>query len=223
MKIPEKLMPFYFLVAMLSLASFTGADKEMERVLKATAVIENFSKMKENIPLRLMDQAQGIVVIPKMINAGLGVGAKRGKGLAMVKLSSGQWSNPVFITLTGGSFGFQAGVQAVDLVLVFNDKTVLSGAKNGSFTIGGDVSAAAGPVGRNSSAGIDYRMDSGVYSYSYSKGLFAGISVNGSSLAYDKKAIENFYGSGATSADLFTDSEYKSDIVSDLINVLGGL
>ena len=73
MKIPEKLMPFYFLVAMLSLASFTGADKEMERVLKATAVIENFSKMKENIPLRLMDQAQGIVVIPKMINAGLGV------------------------------------------------------------------------------------------------------------------------------------------------------
>lgn len=220
MKISEKIMPFCFLFAMLFLASFTHADKEMERVLKATAVVENFGKMKENFPSKLMDQAQGIVIIPKMINAGLGVGAKRGKGLAMVKLSSGEWSNPVFVTITGGSFGFQAGVQAVDLVLVFQNKEALSGAKNGSFTIGGDVSAAAGPIGRNSSAGIDYQMDSGVYSYSSSKGMFAGVSINGANLAYDKQAIENFYGSATTSADLFANSNYISDIVRNLIRAL---
>jgi lipid-binding SYLF domain-containing protein len=96
-----------------------------------------------------------IIVIPHMINAGLAVGGKRGKGVAIVKMADGKWSNPVFVTFTGGSLGLQIGVQSVDLVLVFKHKYVLTKMEKGDFTIGGDVSVAAGPVGRSSTASTD--------------------------------------------------------------------
>src|SRR5471030_1853058 len=104
----------------------------------------------------------------------------------MVKLNDGTWSDSVVVTLTGGSVGPQIGIQSVDLVLVFRHKGVLTKVKNGDFTIGGDASAAAGPVGRTTSANTDYKLEAEVYSYSRSRGLFAGLSINGTSISVDK-------------------------------------
>ncbi len=211
------------LSAFLILTSATDAGKETERINKSAEVLTAFSNMKESIPHELLAEYQGIVVVPHMINAGFGIGGKRGKGVAMVKLPSGKWSDPVFVSITGGSIGFQIGVQSVDLVLVFKNKGVLTKVKNGDFTIGGDISAAAGPVGRSSSAATDHELDAEIYSYSRSKGLFAGISINGSNLAIDKSANANFYGSSATSQSIFASASSTSEAVKNLKTTLGAL
>jgi len=208
---------------MLILVSATEVSKETERLQNATKVITTFANSDESIPQELLKQSEGLVIIPKMINAGLGIGGKRGKGVAVVKLPDGSWSNPVFITLTGGSFGFQIGVQSVDLVLVFKHKGVLTKVKNGDFTIGGDISAAAGPVGRSSTASTDHTLEAEVYSYSRSRGLFAGISINGSNLAIDKSAIANFYGANTTSHQIFETGKSSSAPVVELKSALKGL
>jgi lipid-binding SYLF domain-containing protein len=205
------------------LASATDAGKETERIQKSSAVLHDFSKMKESIPTQLIQQAQGIIVIPHMINAGLAVGGKRGKGVAVVKLADGKWSNPVFVTFTGGSLGLQIGVQAVDLVLVFKHKYVLTKMEKGDFTIGGDVSVAAGPVGRSSTASTDVRLEAEVYSYSRSKGLFAGLSINGSNISVDKSANAKFYGDKATSQTIFADATSSSAEVGELKSAIGAL
>ncbi len=211
------------LSAVLVLASFQNAGKENERIQNATKVLNTFAGSDETIPQELLKETEGIVVIPKMINASFGIGGKRGKGLATVKLANGTWSNPVFITLTGGSIGFQIGVQSVDLVLVFKHKGVLTKVKNGDFTIGGDISAAAGPVGRSSSASTDHNLEAEVYSYSRSRGLFAGISVNGSNLSIDKSANAAFYGEGTTSQQIFETGKSTSTQVNGLKAALKGL
>ncbi len=218
MKSIKFLITALFTASILILTSAKTADggKERERIENAANVIEDFGKMKESIPHQMIVDCEGIIIIPKMLNAGLIVGAKRGRGIAMVKLENGKWSNPVFITLTGGSVGAQIGIQSVDLVLVFQHKGVLTKVQNGDFTIGGDISAAAGPVGRSSTASTDYKMEAEVYSYSRSRGLFAGISITGASLSIDKIAIANFYGKNYTSQQLFESSKTSSSAIKDV-------
>jgi lipid-binding SYLF domain-containing protein len=197
-------------------SAFTDGSKETERVHSASNVLRDFGKMKESIPHDLISEYQGIVIIPKLINAGLVIGGKRGRGVALVKLGDGKWSDPVFVTLTGGSIGAQIGVQSVDLVLVFRHKGVLTKVKDGDFTIGGDASAAAGPVGRSTSANTDYKLEAEVYSYSRSRGLFAGISINGSNLAIDKTANANFYGNDLSSKEIFDMDKSNKEAVKVL-------
>jgi lipid-binding SYLF domain-containing protein len=204
-------------------SAITDQSKETERIHKAANVLKDFGKMKESIPHDLIEGCQGIIIVPDLLNAGFVVGGKRGRGVAMVKLDDGKWSDPVFVTLTGGSFGFQIGVQSVDLVLVFRHKGVLTKVKNGDFTIGGDASATAGPIGRNTSASTDYKMEAEVYSYSRSRGLFAGISINGSNLGIDKKANEAFYGSDISSRDIFETATSNSEAVKVLKKSLESL
>lgn len=186
-------------------------DKQQQKLDASTKVIQEFGKLRESIPKQLMQKTEGIIIIPGLINAGFVVGGKRGKGIAMVKNPDGTWSNPVFLTMTGGSFGFQAGIQSVDLVLVFLNKASLLNIGKSSFTLGGDISVAAGPVGRTSSAGTDYKMESEVYSYSRSKGLFAGISLSGSSLDIDQKANESFYSDAYDATSLFGNKKPSAD------------
>lgn len=205
------------------LTSAVEAGKETERVNKSSEVLVAFSKMKEGIPSELLAGSEGVIVIPKLINAGLGIGGKRGKGVGMVKLANGKWSNPVFITFTGGSIGFQIGVQSVDLVLVFKNKGVLTKVKDGDFTIGGDISATAGPVGRSSTASTDHKFEAEIYSYSRSKGAFAGISINGSNLSIDKSANAAFYGSGISSQTIFDTSASTNAAVNRLKATLTAL
>jgi lipid-binding SYLF domain-containing protein len=206
--LPILLTSFFLLVS-----AKTDDSKETERIHRASNVLKDFGKMKEKIPHELLENYQGIIIIPRLFNAGFAIGGKYGKGLAMVKLDDGKWSDPVFINLTGGSFGFQFGIQSVDLVLVFRHKGVLTKVKNGDFTIGGDVSAAAGPVGRNSTASTDYKMQAEVYSYSRSRGLFAGISINGADLSINKKANAAYYGPDMSSRDIFETAKSNTEAV----------
>lgn len=222
-----KILKFFSFPALLSLVlvltSAQNAGKETERIESATKVLNAFSTSDETIPQELLKETEGMVIIPNMINAGFGIGGKRGKGVAVVKLADGSWSNPVFITLTGGSFGFQIGVQSVDLVLVFRHKGVLTEVKKGDFTIGGDISAAAGPVGRSSTASTDHKLEAEVYSYSRSRGLFAGISVNGTNLSIDKSANAKFYGDNVTSQQIFDTGKSSKAAIVALKSALKGL
>lgn len=197
-----------FLVAVAAfLNPVKSQEKQEEKIQEATTVLEEFSKMKESIPEELLEVTEGIIVVPKLINAGFVIAGKRGKGIAMTKLDDGSWSNPVFVTITGGSVGFQAGVQSVALVLIFKHKKTLQTIGKGSFTLGGDVSVTAGPVGRSSSASTDAKLEAEVYSYSRSKGLFAGISLGGSVIDIDEEANKDFYGQEESAENLFSNSD----------------
>lgn len=202
----------FFLSASFMFAFFTSAksqNKQEEKITESTQVLQDFSNMKESIPEDLLKITEGIIVVPKLINAGFVLAGKRGKGIAMAKLADGSWSNPVFVTITGGSVGFQAGVQSVDLVLIFKNRETLQNIGKGSFTLGGDISVTAGPVGRNSTASTDYKMEAEVYSYSRSKGLFAGISIAGSAISVDEKANDSFYGKSEDADALFSNATEK--------------
>ena len=212
--------PVLLSIVLVLASATTDGSRETEKIHSAVNVLKDFTGMKESIPHDLISEYKGIVIIPNLINAGFVAGGKRGRGIALVKLDDGAWSDPVFITLTGGSLGLQIGVQSVDLVLVFRHKGVLTKVKNGDFTIGGDVSAAAGPVGRSSSANTDYKLEAEVYSYSRSRGLFAGISINGSNLGIDKKANADYYGSDISSEDIFATDKSHTEAVKELKETL---
>ena len=210
-------------LGLLTSTSSFAQDKEQKKITAATSVLSDFSKMKESIPSELLAITQGIIIVPKLINAGLVVGGKRGKGIAMVKKANGTWSNPVFVTITGGSVGAQIGVQAVDLVLIFKHSNSLTDIKKSSFTLGGDLSIAAGPVGRNSTANTDYKLEAEVYSYSRSKGLFAGISLNGASLAIDATANTEFYGKEMSANTIFNAANSSAAEVKELKATLSSM
>ncbi|SEI41854.1 Lipid-binding SYLF domain-containing protein [Dyadobacter koreensis] len=216
-----KLWKLSFIFSIAVVSSALAQDREQEKLKASIAVLNDFSQMKENIPAQLLSLSQGIIIVPKMINAGLMIGGKHGKGVAMIKNKNGQWSDPVFVTITGGSVGAQIGVQATDLVLVFKNSKTLTEIGKGSFTLGGDLSVAAGPVGRSSSAQTDYKLEAEVYSYSRSKGLFAGITLNGAALAVDTKANNEFYGNSPDANTILTSSNSDSELVADLKEKLG--
>ena len=211
-----------FLLLSFSIKGF-AQDKQAGKITSATQVLKDFGGMKESIPHELLEMSEGIIIVPKMINAGFVLAGKRGRGIAMVKNEDGTWSNPVFITITGGSVGFQAGIQSVDLVLIFKHRQTLEDIGKGTFTLGGDISATAGPVGRNSTATTDYKMEAEVYSYSRSKGLFAGISLTGAALSVHENANTDFYGKPQTAADIFKSSNLKDENVIALKKELSSL
>lgn len=147
------------------------------------------------IPAHLLSQAQGLAIIPRVIKIGFVAGVRRGHGIVLVRDPDGSWSLPQFITLTGGSVGWQAGVQGTDVVLVFTTRRSVENLMRGKFTIGVDAAAAAGPVGRNASAATDTSLQAEILSYSRSRGLFLGASVDGSAIEINQAANMAFYGS----------------------------
>jgi lipid-binding SYLF domain-containing protein len=220
----SKLFPFLLSMLVLSF-SFTPVksqdkQKEQQKIDASTKVLQDFGQMKEKIPQELMQMTQGIIIVPKLINAGFVVGGKRGKGIAMVKLPDGSWSDPVFVTVTGGSVGLQAGIQSVDLVLIFKNRETLQNIGERSVQLGGDVSVTAGPLGRNSTASTDTKLEAEVYSYSRSKGLFAGISLGGSVIGIDEDANQAFYGENEDAKTLFANTTSTSENVHQLKDVL---
>ena len=193
-------------VACMLFTNVKSQEKQEDKINASTKVLQDFGKMKESIPADLLKITQGIIIVPRLINGGFVIAAKRGRGIAMVKLADGKWSNPVFVTITGGSVGLQAGVQSIDLVLIFKSAETLEKIGKGSFTLGGDISATAGPVGRNSTASTDYKLEAEVYSYSRSKGLFAGISLSGAAIDVDSKGNKAFYNNDENAETLFSNS-----------------
>lgn len=194
----------------------SAQQEQATKVSQSIEVLDAFKKMKDEIPHQLFEQSQGIIIIPKMINAGFVIGGKRGRGVAMVRLANGKWSDPSFVTLTGGSFGFQIGVQSVDLILFFTHSSTLRKMNKGSFTLGGDASATAGPVGRSLSASTDYKMEAEIYSYSRSRGAFAGVTINGADLSVDQKANDKFYDTGINNDEILKRSDSASPEVAEL-------
>lgn len=216
-----------FTIAIVFSFSFLQArsqDKQEDKITAATQVLKDFGAMKESIPAELLKVTEGIIIVPRLLNGGFVLAAKRGKGIALVKKEDGSWSNPVFVTITGGSVGFQAGIESIDLVLIFKHKETLEQIGKGSFTLGGEISATAGPVGRSSSASTDYKMQAEVYSYSRSKGLFGGISLSGSAISVDSKADQAFYDDDLNAQEIFSGSD-ESDmaVVIGLKNELADL
>ncbi|GIX37871.1 MAG: hypothetical protein KatS3mg127_1110 [Silanimonas sp.] len=186
------------LVLLLPLAA-SAQQREAERAENASRVLAEILRIpEESIPERLLREAEAIAVLPDVIKAGLGFGGRGGKGLLAVRGRDGTWSNPSFITLGGGSIGFQAGVQSADVVLVFRTRRGVENIVNGKFTLGADAAVAAGPVGRNAQASTDGRLQAEIYSYSRARGLFAGIALDGAVIAIDNRANRRVYGRDVT-------------------------
>jgi lipid-binding SYLF domain-containing protein len=189
--------------ALFTTQAFAG-QKEDERATNAVRVLDEIRRIpEESIPDKLLDEAKAIVVIPDSLKAGLVFGGRRGHGLMSVKNPDGTWSQPVFIKLTGGSIGFQAGVQSADIVLVFRNDRNLDNIVNGKFTLGADAGVAAGPVGRNAAAATDGQLKAEIWSWSRARGLFAGVALDGAVMQIDDDANTSVYGSTGTPRAIF--------------------
>jgi len=175
---------------------FVVANNPADTVLESEQVLSELMTIPaKQIPQRLMDDAQGIVIIPNVIKIGFIAGGRRGHGVVLVRDADGEWSLPQFVTLTGGSVGWQAGIQGTDVILVFTTRKGVEGLLRGKFTVGVDASVTAGPIGREAEIGTDATLRSEIYSYSRSRGLFLGVSLDGSALEIDYEAHNFFYGS----------------------------
>jgi lipid-binding SYLF domain-containing protein len=190
------------LALLFPMTAFAG-EVEDTRADEASRVLAEVLRIRETIPEKLLGEAQAIAVIPNVVKVGFVVGGRRGRGLIAVRGADGTWTNPSFITLTGGSFGFQAGVQSADVVLVFRSNRGVDSIVNGKFTLGADASVAAGPVGRSAQASTDEQLKAEIYSYSRARGLFAGVSLDGTALRIDNKSNQRVYGDGTTPRAIF--------------------
>lgn len=174
------------------------ARSEEQTVRLANEVLQEFLDLRvKQIPASLLSEAHGVAIIPNVIKVGLVVGGQHGKGVVVVREPDGSWRAPMFVSLTGGSIGWQAGAQSTDIVLVFKTQKSVEGLFRGKFTLGADAAIAAGPIGRRAGAATDAELKAEIYSYSRSRGLFAGVSLDGSSLQVHDDANAAYYGVAA--------------------------
>jgi len=189
------------LLALLPAGMAAAQSREDARLITATQVLEQLrTAPDQNIPAWLLDRAYGVAVIPDVIKGAFIFGGRHGSGALAVRDSAGRFSNPVFISLTGGSWGLQIGAQSTDIVLVFASRRSVENFARGDFTLGVGGSVAAGPLGRSGEAAAG--ITSEVYSYSRNRGLFAGVQLDGTALVFDRKANRNFYGRDVTTDDI---------------------
>ncbi|HTT01347.1 MAG TPA: lipid-binding SYLF domain-containing protein [Steroidobacteraceae bacterium] len=201
---------------LLGAAVAHGQAREEGRVLTAAQVLQELRGTPDGfIPDRLLERAYGIAVVPDVTKAAFFLGGRRGNGVLVVRDKQGRFSNPMFINLTGGSFGFQWGIQSTDIVLVFTTQHSIDKITGGKITLGADASVAAGPVGRQASAATDPTISSEVYSYSRNRGLFIGISLDGSALTVDSGADARFYDRGTVNAtDIVAGTVTRNDEIT---------
>ncbi len=188
-------LPLWLLICLTARVTVSyGQAREDAVVQSSTAVLnEIMSVPLKGIPASMLADAQGVAIIPSVIKGGFIVGARRGKGVLLVRDADQNWHAPVFLTLTGGNIGWQAGVQSTDVILVFKTQQSVQGLMSRKFTLGGDAAAAVGPVGRQAAAATDGRLKAEIYTYSRSRGLFLGVSIDGSVLDIDHIANATFY------------------------------
>ncbi|MFI4874285.1 MAG: lipid-binding SYLF domain-containing protein [Blastopirellula sp. JB062] len=184
--------------ALLTVATARAQSIESQTVRQSIGVLNEIMQIPaKGIPHKMLAEAQGLVIIPNMIKGGFVVGVRHGNGVVMVRdPRTGGWTAPQFVSMTGGSVGWQVGVQSTDVVLVFRTQKSVQGLMQGKFTLGVDAAAAAGPVGRQASAGTDLELKSEIYSYNRSRGLFVGASLDGSALQMNNAATQAYYAAG---------------------------
>jgi lipid-binding SYLF domain-containing protein len=201
-KVSESIMPptrsarFTLLTSVAALCVLllgpVQAQRDTERFVDAAKVLELFTTDEvHGIPADILQRARGIAVIPNLIRGGFVFGGRRGRGVLAIRSPNGEWSNPAFVTLTGGSFGAQLGAESADVVLVFANDRAVRNIASGKFTLGGDATAVAGPLGRRTQTAVTGRAE--VYVYIHSRGLFAGAAFEGTRLDVDQDASEAFY------------------------------
>jgi lipid-binding SYLF domain-containing protein len=196
---PSALRTLYAALLLAVLVSVTAvrarnAEDEIKRLSDAATVLDEIMGAADKaVPRAVLERAEGIAVFPSLLKGGIGIGGQRGHGVLSVRNQNGGWSTPAFLTITGGSIGAQFGLQAIDLVLVVNNQRGLKQLVKNQFKIGADAGVAAGPVGREASASTDIQLRAQILSYSRSRGLFAGATLNGSTIRQDRDANERFY------------------------------
>lgn len=196
---------FFVMSVLFSSPKCASAEAQHEKhIRKSAELLTKMQRQSDSESLTdTLRSAKAVAIFPSTTQVGLGIGGMYGEGLVLVRGSNGSWLGPSFVSLTGGSIGFQIGAKSVGLVLVINNDNglqVFTGGK--SFKLGGDVSIAAGPVGRDASAATDSRVEASIYSYSMSKGLFAGVSLSGSTINVNGDANKAYWGrsTGASTA-----------------------
>jgi lipid-binding SYLF domain-containing protein len=190
-------------VATSGIVSTAAAQtREDARLITATTVLEEFrGSPDQRVPDWLVERAYGIAVIPEVIKGAIVFGGRHGNGVMTVRDEAGRFSSPVFLSLTGGSWGLQIGAQSTDVILVFATRRSVENFTRGKITLGASASVAAGPLGRVGEAAAG--KDAEIYSYSRSRGLFAGLALDGSVLLIDKGANRNFFGRDVDAAEVF--------------------
>ena len=183
-----------------------SAEDELRRITESAAVLDEIMAAGDKaIPEAILEKAQGIAVFPSLIKGGMFLGGQRGHGVLSVRDAAGAWSSPAFLTITGGSVGAQIGLQAIDLVLVITDRRGLEQLVKNQFKLGAEAGVAAGPVGREATAQTDIQMRAKILGYSRARGLFAGVTLNGSTIREDRDANERFYGTGFRTGQIVFD------------------
>jgi len=223
-----------FLAKILGALAATGllclpaqaATREETTIDQALIVLRELQAISDTrIPELLLARAEGIIILPANVKVGLVFGARFGSGVMLVRNPDRSWSNPVFVSMGGGSWGFQAGGQVSDIVLVLTTRDSVEGITDGKLTLGADASAAAGPVGRTAMASTSGAFDSEIYAYSKSQGLFAGVSLEGSAILIGKKANKRFYGDDSAANILASKSAPPApapDLVAEVAKMTSG-
>jgi lipid-binding SYLF domain-containing protein len=194
------------LMALLSLTTIGWAASSREatndRLDHAGRVLHEIMAAPDNgIPEEVLEHAKCVAVVPHLLKGGFIFGAENGRGVATCRTANG-WSAPAFFSITGGSWGLQIGVEGVDLVLIIQDDKGMQRLISSKFEIGGDASAAAGPVGRHASAGTDWKLNTEILTYSRARGAFAGLTLTGASIRRDDDSTRAIYGSRASSRSI---------------------
>lgn len=198
-------------VTLLAGGAVLAQSAEADRVAESARVLSEVMGAPDGgVPKSIVDKAEAIAVFPSTIKGAFVVGAQRGRGIISVRAKDGIWSAPAFLTLTGGSVGLQIGGQATDLVLVVVNERGMEKLSQNAFKIGAGASVAAGPVGREATASTDATMRAEILSYSRSRGLFAGVNLNGSTIRGDRDANEKLYGVGYNTKQIVIEKKVES-------------
>jgi lipid-binding SYLF domain-containing protein len=204
----KKLMTLVAVVSITSIA-WAGSNREAtnDRLEHAGSVIhEIMSAPDRGIPEEVLEHAKCIAVVPHMLKGGFVFGAEGGRGVATCRTAAG-WSAPAFFTITGGTWGLQIGVEGIDLVMIIQNEEGMKHLINSNFELGGDASAAAGPVGRHASADTDWKLNTEVLTYSRAKGLFAGLTLTGAAIRRDDDSTEAIYGHDVSTRHILNGEE----------------
>src|SRR5208282_3894388 len=215
----KKILGVITLLTIIALPVF-GQEKERDRVANAGNVMKEILNIPDDIPQSVIDKADCVVVLPSVIKFAFGFGGSYGRGVMTCRSGEdfkGPWGAPTMIALEGGSFGFQIGGQATDFVLFLMSPRSARSILDSKVKLGADISAAAGPVGRNASAETDVTLRAEILSYSRSRGLFAGISLSGSTLRPDNGANKKLYGRNVSAHDIVFNNEVTAPAPANLL------
>ena len=217
--VDEKNPSMMVAMALVGLPAYAQKD-ENNRIKNSGTVMAEILNVPDDIPADLLDKAECVIVLPSVMKAAFVIGGSYGRGVMTCRSGkefSGPWSAPSMMALEAGSVGFQIGGEATDFVLLVMNKRGANSILTSQVKLGGDVAAAAGPKGRDAAASTDVTMRAEILSYSRSRGLFAGISLEGSTLRPDNDGNDRLYGKGITSKEIVIDSKIRPPASAKLL------